>query len=221
MSTNDQDPHDHTEHGHDHDHRHPPLQPDDTSPPSHHELMVLAMKELLIEKGILSNEQIRQGFEALDSWQPSRGADIVARAWTDAAFKQRLLADGNEAIADFGIKMDAKLTVMENTEDVHNVIVCTLCSCYPRAILGLPPDWYRSKVYRARVVKEPRAVLREFGTVIGDDVALRVHDSLADLRYFVIPKRPNGTDGWTPEQLAKLVTRDCMIGVTHPKRPDD
>ena len=214
------------EHGHAHEHEHdqgqsghahPPAQPDDTSTPGRHELMILAMQELLIEKGVLTADKIRRGFEVLDSWQPSRGAEIVARAWTDPAFKQRLLADGNAAVAEFGIDMgEAKLTVLENTDKDHNVVVCTLCSCYPRAILGLPPDWYRSKSYRARAVFEPRKVLAEFGTVVPNDVAVRVHDSLADLRYLVIPRRPHGTDGWSREQLAAIVTRDCMVGVANP-----
>lgn len=208
-------------HGHDHDHdghRHPPLQPDDVSSPSRHELMILAMRELLVEKGILTTEAIRKGLETLDSWQPSRGAEIVAKAWTDPQFKARLLADGNAAAAELGINAgDAKLTVVENTETVHNVIVCTLCSCYPRAVIGLPPDWYRSKSYRSRVVIEPRKVLAEFGTVVPDDVAVRVHDSLADLRYLVLPRRPAGTEGWSADQLAAIVSRDCLVGVAVPK----
>jgi nitrile hydratase len=141
----------------------------------------------------------------------------VAKAWTDPAFKARLLADGNAAAAELGINAgEAKLTVVENTEKVHNVIVCTLCSCYPRAVIGLPPDWYRSKSYRSRVVIEPRKVLAEFGTVVPDDVAVRVHDSLADLRYLVLPRRPAGTEGWSAERLAAIVTRDCLVGVTVP-----
>jgi len=212
------DPHGH-QHGHDHDaHRHPPAQTDDTSPPGHYEVMILAMRDLLVENGILSAEQIRRGLERLDSWQPSRGAEIVVCAWTDPAFKQRLLADGNEAVADFGIDMGgAKLTVLENTATVQNVVVCTLCSCYPRAVLGLPPDWYRSKNYRARVVKEPRKVLSEFGTELSDDLVVRVHDSLADLRYLVIPRRPTGTEHWSRDELAAIVTRDCMVGVANPR----
>lgn len=215
-------------HGHDHDHshahgplhNHPPLQPDDTSAPGRYELMVEAMKELLIEKGVLTPDQIRRGFEAMDAWDPGRGAAIVARAWTDPAFKKKLLADGNEAVAEFGIDMgDAKLTVVENTNKVQNVVVCTLCSCYPRAVLGLPPDWYRSKNYRSRIVIEPRKVLKDFGTDIPDDMTVRVHDSLADLRYLVLPRRPAGTEGWTAKQLAGVVTRDCMVGVTNPQVP--
>ena len=212
--------HDH-HHGHDHaGHVHPPLQPDDTSPPNNYEVTILAIRDLLLDKGILSAEHIRRGLETLESWEPSRGAEIVARAWVDPAFKKRLLADGNAAVADFGIDMgSAKLTVVENTETVHNVIVCTLCSCYPRPVLGLPPDWYRSKNYRARVVREPRKVLREFGTHIPDDITVRVHDSLADLRYLVLPRRPAGTEGWSEERLAALVTRDCMVGVANPEKP--
>src|SRR5271154_22872 len=157
--------HDHHHHGGDAVSLRHPLQPDDVLPPGRYEVMILAMRDLLIEKGIVSAEQIRRGFETLDSWQPSRGAQIVARAWTDEEFKARLLKDGNAAIKEFGITMgEARLTVVENTETVQNVIVCTLCSCYPRAILGLPPDWYRSKSYRSRVVREPRQVLKELGT---------------------------------------------------------
>jgi nitrile hydratase alpha subunit len=212
--------HDH-HHGHDHAaHAHPPLQPDDVSPPGRYETMILAIRDLLLDKGILSADQIRRGLENLDSWQPSRGAEIVARAWVDPAFKQKLLTDGNAAVAEFGIDMGtARLTVVENTDKVHNVIVCTLCSCYPRPVLGLPPDWYRSKNYRARVVREPRKVLAEFGTQVPDDVTLRVHDSLADLRYLVLPRRPAGTEGWSETELAALVTRDCMVGVAHPQKP--
>jgi nitrile hydratase alpha subunit len=213
--------HDH-DHHHDHDQAHGhaphPPQPDDASPPGHYEVMILAIRDLLIEKGHLTAEQVRRGLETLDSWEPSRGAQVVARAWTDPAFKQRLLDDGNAAIAEFGINMgDAKLTVVENTDTVQNVIVCTLCSCYPRAVLGLPPDWYRSKSYRSRVVIEPREVLQELGTELPHDMTIRVHDSLADLRYLVIPRRPSGTEGWSEEQLAGIVSRDCMVGVANPK----
>ncbi len=180
--------------------------------------MTLALKELLIEKGVLTPEQILRGLETLDAWQPSRGADVVARAWIEPEFKQRLLADGNAAVKDFGVEMgDVKLTVVENTDTVHNVVVCTLCSCYPRGLLGLPPDWYRSKRYRARIVREPRKVLAEFGTPVPDDVSVRVHDSLADLRYLVLPHRPEGTEGWSAEELAAIVSRDSMVGVTVPK----
>lgn len=209
--------HDHA-HDHDHDHDDHPVAADDTSPPGRYELMIMAMRDLLVDKGVITAEQVRKGFETLDSWQPARGAQIVARAWTDPAFKARLLANGNDAIAEFGINMGgAKLTVVENTETVQNVIVCTLCSCYPRAVLGLPPDWYRSKAYRSRVVVEPRAVVKELGLDLPDEVAIRVHDSLADLRYLVLPVRPAGTEGWTETQLAEIVTRDCMVGVANPQ----
>jgi len=204
------------EHIHDHDRQ---FQPDiEDTPPERYELMTYAIRELLIEKGHVTADEIRQAQETLDSWQPSRGAQIVARAWTDPSYKERLLKDGNEAMADFGVDAGgAKLTVLENTEDVHNVVVCTLCSCYPRAVLGLPPDWYRSKAYRSRVVVEPREVLKEFGTEVEDDVTVRVHDSLADLRYLVIPKRPEGTEDWSEDKLATIVTRDSMVGVVNPK----
>jgi len=220
MSTDHEHRHDHH---HDHDggaHAPHPIQPDDLSPPGRYEVMTLAMRDLLIEKGFVTAEQIRRGSEILDAWQPSRGAQIIARAWKDPAFKQRLLEDGNAAITDFGITMaEAKLTVLENTDTVQNVIVCTLCSCYPRAVLGLPPDWYRSKSYRSRVVVEPRQVLKELGTDLPANMTIRVHDSLADLRYLVIPRRPEGTEGWSEEQLASIISRDCMIGVANPKVP--
>ena len=143
---------------------------------------------------------------------------MVARAWTDPEFKKRLLANGTAAVAEMGIPMgDAALIVVENSKDVHNIIVCTLCSCYPRTVLGLPPDWYKSRNYRSRVVVEPRAVLKEFGTELLDSVTLRTHDSNADMRYLVLPERPAGTEGWSQERLAAIVTRDCMVGVTLPK----
>jgi len=218
--------HDHShenghEHSHDHSHEHVadhPLVGDDTSPPGRYELMIQAMRDLLIEKGVITADQVRKGFETLDSWQPARGAQIVARAWIDPEFKTRLMANGNHAIAEFGINMGGtKLTVVENTETVQNVIVCTLCSCYPRAILGLPPDWYRSKAYRSRIVVEPRAVVKELGLDLPDDITIRVHDSLADLRYLVLPLRPTGTEDWDETQLAAIVTRDCMVGVSNPR----
>jgi nitrile hydratase len=142
---------------------------------------------------------------------------VVARAWTDPAFKARLLANGTTACEELGIEMAAtKLVVVESTPDVHNLVVCTLCSCYPRMLLGLPPDWYKSRAYRARAVREPRAVLREFGTELPDGVTVRVHDSTADMRYLVLPLRPTGTEGWSEERLAGLVTRDSMVGVSVP-----
>lgn len=210
----DREAHDHI-HDHDHDRT---FQPDiEDLEPSRHELMTYAMKELLIEKGHVTDEEIRKAQDKLESIEPSQGSRIIARAWTDPAFKQRLLEDGNAALAEFDLDAGgAKMTVVENSGDVQNVVVCTLCSCYPRAVLGMPPDWYRSKAYRSRVVIEPREVLREFGTDVPDDMTVRVHDSLADLRYLVIPRRPEGTDGWTEDQLAAIVTRDSMVGVVNP-----
>ena len=208
--------HDHSqEHDHDHDRTFQPNIED--SEPSRHELMTYAIKELLTEKGYLSGEELRIAQEKVDELENADGARIVARAWTDPDFKQRLLEDGNSALAEIGIDAGvAKMTVVENTEKVQNVIVCTLCSCYPRSILGMPPDWYVSKSYRSRVVIEPRKVLKEFGTEIPENVTVRVHDSLADLRYLVIPRRPKGTEGWDEVKLAKIVTRDTMVGVANP-----
>ena len=205
---------------HDHDHDHDlTFQPDiEDAEPSRYELMTYAIRELLMEKGHLTAEELRSAQEKVESLEKSDGASVVAKAWTDSGFKKRLLEDGNAALAEIGIDAGAaKMTVVENTEDVQNVVVCTLCSCYPRAVLGMPPDWYRSKSYRSRVVIEPRKVLSEFGTNIPDDTTVRVHDSLADLRYLVIPRRPDGTEGWSEEQLAAIVTRDTMVGVANPK----
>ena len=204
---------------HDHDHDHDrTFQPDiEDLEPSRYELMTYAMKELLIEKGHVTDEEIRKCQDKLESIEPAQGSRVIARAWTDAAFKKRLLDDGNAALAELGVDSGgAKMTVVENTDQVQNVVVCTLCSCYPRAVLGMPPDWYRSKAYRSRVVIEPRTVLKEFGTDIPDDMTVRVHDSLADLRYLVIPKRPAGTDNWSEDQLAAIVSRDNMVGITNP-----
>ena len=204
-------------HDHDHDHDHPGTTPD-VNETGYYELMAEAMKELLIEKGVVKAEDVRRNLEFLDSRDPAEGATIIARAWTDDAFKARLLEDGTKAVEEMGFPMgDAELIVVENTDDVHNMIVCTLCSCYPRTILGLTPDWYKSKSYRARAVVEPRSVLKEFGTDLPADKTVRVHDSNADMRYLVLPQQPEGTDGWSAEQLAAVVTRDAMVGVTLPQ----
>ena len=201
---------------HDHDHGVDPSF--DQGPPSEWEILSRAMQELLIEKGVITAEQIRVRMEQFDAELPYRGPRVIARAWTDPAFKQRLLANGRTACEEFGLDMEAeKLVAVENTSQVHNVIVCTLCSCYPRALLGMPPTWYKSENYRRRVVREPRAVLREFGTVIPDNVTVRVHDSNADMRYVVVPMRPAGTEDWSEEQLAGIITRDALVGVTLPK----
>jgi nitrile hydratase len=215
------DPHDHGHH-HDHDHHHGHNHPHDpievSEGASEYEIMVHAIKELLIEKGVITGEDIRKTLEFMDTRTPALGAKVVARAWTDPEFKKRLLTNGTAAVAEMGIPMgDAELIVVENSKGVHNVIVCTLCSCYPRTVLGLPPDWYKSRNYRSRVVVEPRAVLKEFGTELPDSVTLRTHDSNADMRYLVLPERPAGTEGWSEEQLAAIVTRDCMVGVAFPK----
>lgn len=204
-------------HNPEHRHEHPGTTPD-VNETGYYELMAEAMKELLIEKGIVSADDIRRNLEFLDSRNPADGAMVVARAWTDPDFKGRLLDDGTKAVAELGFSMgDAELIVVENTGNVHNMVVCTLCSCYPRTILGLPPDWYKSKSYRSRAVVEPREVLAEFGTEVPDDMVVRVHDSNADMRYLVLPQRPEGTEEWTPDRLAEIVTRDTMVGVTVPK----
>jgi nitrile hydratase len=215
------DPHGHTHHP-DHDHHHGHNHPHDPIEVSEgageYEIMVHAIKELLIEKGVITGEDIRKTLEFMDTRTPALGAKVVARAWTDPEFKKRLLANGTAAVAEMGIPMgDAELIVVENSKDVHNVIVCTLCSCYPRTVLGLPPDWYKSRNYRSRMVVEPRAVLKEFGTQLPESVTLRTHDSNADMRYLVLPERPAGTAGWSQEQLAAIVSRDCMVGVAVPK----
>ena len=182
--------------------------------PGYYEIMEAAVRELLVEKRYFGANEIRRQIEVLDSRTPALGAKVVARAWTDPAFKALLLADGRAACEKLGISFydDTQLIVLENAEKVHNLIVCTLCSCYPRPVLGLPPDWYKLKPYRARAVVEPRAVLAEFGTIVAEGVEIRVSDSTAMVRYLVLPRRPQGTEGWTEEQLAALVTRDAMIG---------
>tara|TARA_B100000029_G_scaffold436546_1_gene451219 strand:- start:712 stop:1356 length:645 start_codon:yes stop_codon:yes gene_type:complete len=206
------------DHGHDHDHPHP-NQPDiDSEPMGYYQLMGSALGELLIEKGVITADELRAAIENVDSRSPEGGAKVVAKAWTDPEYKARLLENGTAAVDELGIDMPAThLVVVENTDKVHNVIVCTLCSCYPRMLLGLPPDWYKAHAYRSRVVREPRAVLKEFGTELADDVEIRVHDSTADMRYLVLPRRPDGTEGMSEEELVELVSRDCMIGVTLPR----
>ena len=155
----------------------------------------------------------------MDSRTPALGAKVVARAWVDPAYKTRLLENTRAALAELGIDIGtlADFRTVENTPDVHNVVVCTLCSCYPKLLLGIPPAWYKSLAYRSRVVVDPRGVLKEFGLVLPADTEVRVHDSTADLRYLVLPRRPDGTDGWSEEQLAEIVTRDCMIGTAVPE----
>ena len=203
-------------HGHDHAHAHPhPTRPDTEERLTYYQTMEIAVRELLIEKGIVSADEVRRAIEAMDARTPALGARVVARAWVDPAYKARLLADGSAAVKELGIDVaTTRLIVVENKPKLHNLVVCTLCSCYPRMVLGLPPDWYKSRAYRSRAVREPRAVLREFGTVLPDDVELRVHDSTADMRYLVLPMRPERTEDFDEAKLAALVTRDSMIGVT-------
>jgi len=212
-------PHAHGDHDHDHDHEdHAPVNEHDDGPPGEFEIMSRAMQELMEQKGVVTAEQIRRRMEQFEEEFPYRGARVVAHAWVDPEFKRRLLEDGKAACAEFGIDLEAdRLIAVENTPEVHNVIVCTLCSCYPRALLGMPPTWYKSKNYRSRVVFEPRAVLKEFGTVLPVDVTVRVHDSNADMRYVVIPMRPRGTESWSEERLAGILTRDTLVGVTVPR----
>lgn len=202
------------------EHTHRPPRPDDPEPTTYYHFLGMAMRELMIEKGIFSAEEERAAIEAMEARSPATGARIIARAWIDPDYKARLLTDGRAAAEEMGAEITvAQLVAVENTAKLHNVVVCTLCSCYPRSLLGLPPAWYKSANYRARVVREPRAVLVEFGTRLADDVEVRVHDSTADMRYLVVPCRPGGTEGWSEEALAGLVTRDSMIGVVTARAP--
>ena len=196
-----------------HDHEH--AETSQATKPGYYDMMETAIRELLIEKQLIGAGEIRRQLEVLDSRSPALGAKVVARAWVDPGFRARLLANGREACEELGISFydDTSLIVLENTDKVHNLIVCTLCSCYPRPVLGLPPDWYKLKPYRARAVSEPRKLLAEFGTHIPEDVEIRVSDSTAMVRYLVLPQRPKGTEAYSEEQLAALVTRDAMIGV--------
>lgn len=176
--------------------------------------MQSAIEELLILKGVFTGAEVEREVAAMDSRTPARGAQMVARAWIDPAYKARVIENGSAAAEELGFAVGPlRLIVLEDTPSVHNVIVCTLCSCYPRMLLGLPPEWYKSRNYRSRVVREPRQVLQEFGTHIADAVEIRVHDSTADMRYMVLPLRPAGTEKLAEAELAALVTRDSLIGV--------
>lgn len=192
---------------------------DHTVPPSTLALRIKAIETLMVEKGKVDPEAVS---EIVDIFQnklgPRIGAGVVARAWSDPAFKARLLADGTDALKEMGIGglQGEAMVILENTPEVHNVIVCTLCSCYPWTVLGLPPTWYKSAPYRSRIVIEPRSVLAEFGLKIADDREVRVYDSNAEIRYMVLPERPAGTTDWSEEKLAALVTRDSMIGTGVP-----
>jgi nitrile hydratase len=206
------DSHDHHDH---HDHHNEPL-PDTV-------LRVKALESLLVEKGLVDPQALD---ELIDTYEtkvgPKNGATVVARAWSDPEYKQRLLADATAAIAEFGFKgrQSEHMVVVENTPEVHNMVVCTLCSCYPWAVLGLPPVWYKSAPYRARAVIDPRGVLEEFGVDLDDDVEIKVWDSTAEIRYLVLPRRPPGTENMSEEALAELVSRDSMIGVGLARPPD-
>lgn len=204
---------------HDHNHDH---DDDHTAPPSEMALRVKALETLLVEKGIVNSDAIDELIQTYEfRIGPKNGAKVVARAWVDPEYKKRLLEDSTAAIAELGFSgvQGEDMTVVENTEQVHNVTVCTLCSCYPWPTLGLPPTWYKSAAYRSRIVLEPRAVLKEFGLEVSDQKEVRVWDSNADLRYLVLPERPVGTDNWTEDQLIELVTRDSMIGVGVARAP--
>ena len=199
-----------------HDHDHAPITNGDEPAAA---ARAHALEELLVEKGVLRREDVREGIDWLVSRTPADGARLVARAWVDPEFKQRLLEDARAAALELGLDSGPSPVVVavENTHSVHHMVVCTLCSCYPRALLGPPPDWYKSLPYRTRAVSDPRGVLTEFGVELDDDVELHVLDSTADIRYLVIPRRPDGSEGLTEEELAALVTRDSMIGVAQPE----
>jgi nitrile hydratase len=180
---------------------------------------IRAIEALLLEKGVLTEPEVQDSISYMEARTPANGAKLVARAWVDPDFKELLLSDGKAAAKELGMDPEhpAEFIVVENTPEVHNLIVCTLCSCYPRAILGRPPDWYKSFAYRSRAVREPRAVMREFGFEPPEGVEVLVHDSTADVRYMVLPMRPPGTEGMDEEELAGLVTRDSLVGVNVPR----
>ena len=203
---------------HDHDHPREPITSNGEPPAASR---VRALEALLVEKGVISKEDVRRQVDWLVSRSPGDGARIVARAWVDPDFKERLLTNARAAALELGLDPGPSPVVeaVENTEEVHNMVVCTLCSCYPRALLGPPPDWYKSSPYRSRAVADPRGVLHEFGLDLDDEVEVHVYDSTADIRYLVIPRRPEGTESMTEDELAALITRDSMIGVAQPLAP--
>ncbi|MGQ3489190.1 nitrile hydratase subunit alpha [Roseovarius pacificus] len=212
-------PHDHHDHtglspsGH-------PYRADNDAPLTYWQRMEIAVRELMIEKGHLSAAEVAAQIDAMDARSPANGAAVVARAWSDPAFKARLLENASDACREMGFDIGPlHLIAVENTPETHNMIVCTLCSCYPRNLLGLPPDWYKTREYRSRAVREPRAVLREFGVDLPPATTIRVHDSTADMRYIVLPARPAGTGQMDQDALAALVTRDSMIGTGLPRTP--
>ena len=199
---------------------HEGIQPDSSL--SYRAKRAIAIHELLVAKGVIDAGEVEDQVHRVQSRSPSDGAKVVAKTWVDPEFKSRLLADARSAVSEMGYSLthDAELAVLENTQEVHHLVVCTLCSCYPTALLGPPPDWYKSFSYRQRAVVEPRAVMGEFGLKVDDEVQVRVVDSTADLRYLVLPRRPEGTEGMSEEELAALVTRDSMIGVSDALRSE-
>jgi nitrile hydratase subunit alpha len=219
--------HAHGDHDHDHDHAggeadaHAPRRDHDADPMGAYEVLAEAMRQLLVEKGVLTEIDINTQIDLLDSRTPALGAKVVARAWTDQAYKARLMADTRAALMEVGVDIGAvaEFAVVENTPSVHNLVTCTLCSCYPKLLLGIPPAWYKSLAYRSRSVSDPRGVLAEFGLDVPTSTEVRVHDSTADLRYIVLPHRPKGTETWSEAQLAAIITRDCMIGTAVPILP--
>ena len=228
MATHNHNDHNHDHHGHYH-HGHEERDHDGHPGMAHDEELgyyarrARAMEALLVEKGVCTTAEIQQMIDRVEARTPADGARVVARAWADPAYKERLLSDPEAALAELGYSLPdptPMLDVVENTEEVHHLVVCTLCSCYPRALLGRPPDWYKSLAYRSRAVVDPRGVVREFGLELPDSIEVRVLDSTADLRYLVIPRRPQGTEGLSEQELAALVTRDSMIGVTDARTPE-
>ena len=207
-----------SDHRHDHDHPHDSIGRDGEPAAA---ARVRALEDVLVQKAVLTHEDVRARIDWLVSRTPAHGARLVARAWTDPAFKERALDDARLAALELGLDPGEapQVVALENTADVHHMVVCTLCSCYPKALLGPPPDWYKSLPYRSRAVSDPRGVLEEFGLELNDDVEVRVIDSTADIRYIVIPERPAGTDGLDEDALAAIVTRDSMIGVAWPSAP--
>ncbi len=205
-------------HHHDHDHPHDPIGRDDEPAAA---ARVHALEDLLVEKGVLTHEEVRAHIDWLVSRTPAHGARLVARAWIDPAFRECALDDARKAALELGLDPGEapQVIALENTADVHHMVVCTLCSCYPKALLGPPPDWYKSLPYRSRAVSDPRGVLEEFGLELDDRVEVRVVDSTADIRYIVIPQRPTGSDDLDEDALAAIVTRDSMIGVAQPSAP--
>jgi nitrile hydratase len=218
MTPHEDHDHHHDHHGHDHHHdghAHAPhpVREDDDVELTYGEARFLALKAMLVEAGLITADEVMRRLQINDLGSPHQGARMVARAWLDPAFKERMLANPKAAARELDIAVtEAELMVIENTPQTHNLVVCTLCSCYPRSLLGEPPAWYVSKAYRSRAVREPRKVLREFGMDVPDSVEVRVHDSNADLRYMIMPLRPEGTEGMSEEQLVALISRDSLVG---------